>query len=86
MAACIKFEGRDGNIYYECNHCFKTYIVEKPRKCPSCGRKFTEYIDEVEITHNHNSAIKALIENPDDKDAEVRLLEYGIKRLMTELI
>jgi hypothetical protein len=85
MATCIVYEDySDGNIYYECDSCLACRIEYNTKRCPNCNKKFTKFIDEVEITHNHNNSLRALANNPNDNDLHNEVLKWGIQRVMVE--
>ena len=86
MAKLIMYEDCcDRKIYYECNKCGDSGIEEHVSKCPNCDAKITGIIDEVEITHNHNEALKALNKDPNNELLHHEVVKYGMQRLMVEM-
>lgn len=86
MATCIIYEEYpSGEIYYECDSCLACGIEYGTKRCPICNKKFTKFIDETEITHNHNNALRAFTNSPNNKDLQNEVLKWGFQRLMVEL-
>ena len=84
MAVLLKFEGRDGNIYYECSECQASYFESEVDVCPNCGKRFSETVDEVEICHNQNVAYQKWLKNTEDEDASFEMFKWGIQRMILE--
>ena len=86
MATLIMYEEYPTeNILFECNECGCCGLPHMVHKCPECGISFTNFIDETEITHNQNQALKKYHQNPNDKNAYAEMIKYGMQRLTVEL-
>ena len=77
-------------IFLECNGCLEAGIDPEERICPCCGERFTQIVDEVDLTRKHNAAVEKLNEalKTGDKDmqneAERECALYGVKRFVLE--